>query len=184
MDIKPIETVFRGHKFRSRLEARWAVFFSELGIPYEYELEGYELSNGVKYLPDFYIPSLALHIEVKPHQQLTDNEIKKLICFSADGDKPTLLIVGTPGAESMYLLDRTTLPGWDEFADYESVVDRLTAFWELLSDWGSVAFGVSPRNAVRGWVLVYKNLPPNNDYQLHAALHAAKQARFEHGAKG
>jgi len=25
-DIKPIETIYNGYKFRSRLEARWAVF--------------------------------------------------------------------------------------------------------------------------------------------------------------
>jgi hypothetical protein len=27
MTIQAIETVYRGHRFRSRLEARWAVFF-------------------------------------------------------------------------------------------------------------------------------------------------------------
>ena len=31
IDIKPIETVFKGHKYRSRLEARWAVFFDAAG---------------------------------------------------------------------------------------------------------------------------------------------------------
>lgn len=52
-DIKPIETVYNGYKFRSRLEARWAVFFDSLGIKYEYEPEGYRLPSGDKYLPDF-----------------------------------------------------------------------------------------------------------------------------------
>ena len=27
MEIKPIETHYKGYRFRSRLEARWAVFF-------------------------------------------------------------------------------------------------------------------------------------------------------------
>ena len=31
-DIKAIETVYDGHKFRSRLEARWAVFFNNANI--------------------------------------------------------------------------------------------------------------------------------------------------------
>ena len=53
MDIKPIETVYNGYRFRSRLEARWAVFFDEMGIKYEYEPEGYVLPDGSKYLPDF-----------------------------------------------------------------------------------------------------------------------------------
>ena len=32
MEIKAIETIYNGYKFRSRLEARWAVFFDEAGI--------------------------------------------------------------------------------------------------------------------------------------------------------
>jgi hypothetical protein len=37
MEIKPIETEYGGYKFRSRLEARWAVFFDTAKIKYEYE---------------------------------------------------------------------------------------------------------------------------------------------------
>lgn len=29
MTIKAIDTIYKGYKFRSRLEARWAVFFDE-----------------------------------------------------------------------------------------------------------------------------------------------------------
>ena len=68
-DIKPIETVYKGYRFRSRLEAKWAVFFDAMGIRYEYEYEGYErhFGNGetIKYLPDFYLPDSGLHAEVK-----------------------------------------------------------------------------------------------------------------------
>ena len=38
-DIKTIETEYDGHRFRSRLEARWAVFFNAVGLTYEYEIE-------------------------------------------------------------------------------------------------------------------------------------------------
>lgn len=31
-DIKAIETEYDGHRFRSRLEARWAVFFNAVGL--------------------------------------------------------------------------------------------------------------------------------------------------------
>jgi hypothetical protein len=50
--IKPIETSYQGYRFRSRLEARWAVFFDTLGLAWEYEPEGYVL-DGHPYLPDF-----------------------------------------------------------------------------------------------------------------------------------
>lgn len=52
--IKAIETRYAGCRFRSRLEARWAVFFNTLGIRWEYEPEGFELPSG-RYLPDFYL---------------------------------------------------------------------------------------------------------------------------------
>lgn len=52
--IQPIETRYKGYLFRSRLEARWAVFFDRLGLDWEYEKEGFYIEN-VMYLPDFYV---------------------------------------------------------------------------------------------------------------------------------
>lgn len=57
-EIKAIETFYNGYRFRSRLEARWAVFFDAAGIKYEYEPEGFKLSDGTYYLPDFYLPDV------------------------------------------------------------------------------------------------------------------------------
>lgn len=68
MEIKPIETIYNGYRFRSRLEARWAVFFDAMGIKYEYEHEGYEIKfedAPIRYLPDFWLPEWGLHAEVK-----------------------------------------------------------------------------------------------------------------------
>lgn len=39
-DFKAVETVYKGYLFRSRLEARWTIFFDSLGIKWEYEPEG------------------------------------------------------------------------------------------------------------------------------------------------
>lgn len=64
--VTPIPTYFRGDRFRSRLEARWAVFFHFMDIPYRYEREGYELADGeMRYLPDFWLPDQGCWIEVK-----------------------------------------------------------------------------------------------------------------------
>lgn len=54
MAIRPLETHYAGHRFRSRLEARWAVFMDKLDIPWEYEPQGYVV-NGAPYLPDFLV---------------------------------------------------------------------------------------------------------------------------------
>lgn len=67
---KPIQTRYAGCHFRSRLEARYAVFFDRLGIQWEYEPEGYATPDGW-YLPDFL---LHLHrpvlFEVKPLSEI------------------------------------------------------------------------------------------------------------------
>lgn len=65
MQLKAIETSYKGYRFRSRLEARWAVFFDALGVPWEYEKEGFDL-DGVWYLPDFWLPQQQLWVEIKP----------------------------------------------------------------------------------------------------------------------
>lgn len=68
--IKPIETVAYGRRFRSRLEARYAVFLTTLGLRWEYEPEGFQLPSGW-YLPDFYLPDIrgGTWLEIKPHGQ-------------------------------------------------------------------------------------------------------------------
>jgi hypothetical protein len=64
MTIQAIETSYRGMLLRSRTEARWAVFFDELRIQYQYEPEGFDL-DGVRYLPDFRLTGIPLWFEVK-----------------------------------------------------------------------------------------------------------------------
>lgn len=64
--LEPIKTRYKGYSFRSRTEARYAVAFDSIGVPWEYEVQGFDLGDGVRYLPDFWMPSLDLYIEVKP----------------------------------------------------------------------------------------------------------------------
>lgn len=62
---RAIQTAYKGYRFRSRLEARYAVFFDALGVRWEYEKEGYELEGAGRYLPDFWLPELECFVEVK-----------------------------------------------------------------------------------------------------------------------
>lgn len=89
--IKAIETVYNGYRFRSRLEARWAVFFDAAGIEYEYEPEGFELDDGTKYLPDFYFPQYDWYGEVKPPRDGAELEIKRAARFVGSQIKALLL---------------------------------------------------------------------------------------------
>lgn len=53
--MRAIETFYKGCRFRSRLEARWAVLLDTLGCGWSYEAQGFAL-DGEPYLPDFWIP--------------------------------------------------------------------------------------------------------------------------------
>lgn len=69
-EIKAIETRYAGCRFRSRLEARWAVFFDTLGVEWEYESQGFEIPERIfrkptRYLPDFWLPTMNVYAEVK-----------------------------------------------------------------------------------------------------------------------
>jgi len=96
MSIKAIETRYKGYRFRSRLEARWAVFFDALGLQWEYEPEGFDLGDAGWYLPDFYIPSVDTYIEIKGKDP-THDERNKCYRLSSLLEKCVVLVCGTPG---------------------------------------------------------------------------------------
>lgn len=89
-----IETKYNGRKFRSRLEARWAVFLDSCDIEYEYEPEGFvnhELEE--MYLPDFYLPKYGVFAEVKPSTENSKSSLEKAARFVEAGDIEKLLIL-------------------------------------------------------------------------------------------
>jgi predicted nuclease of restriction endonuclease-like RecB superfamily len=95
-EIKAIDTIYKGYKFRSRLEARWAVFFDEIKTVWNYEKDGY--SNGkLCYLPDFVIENegMEIFIEIKPDIP-TKEEIKKAGMVATGLDVPVVIMVGDP----------------------------------------------------------------------------------------
>ena len=93
--FKVIETKYHGYKFRSRLEARWAVFFDTIGIEYWYEHEGYSL-EGTLYLPDFYLPQQDCFVEVKGEEP-TKEEKRKASLLSLHTGKLVYIFFGNIG---------------------------------------------------------------------------------------
>lgn len=82
--IEAIPTIYKGTRFRSRLEAKWAAFFDLRGWAWEYEpidLAGY-IPDFI--LPDFKRPTL---IEVKPamhFDEMVDPIVKMFLSGWAD----------------------------------------------------------------------------------------------------
>lgn len=112
--MKFIETLWKGYRFRSRTEARWAVFLEKLGVQFDYEPEGVILPSG-PYLPDFRLRSFPIGIfpggradqevwlEIKGGEP-TEEEIAKCVELSEEAKAPVLLAVGAPNLAPQVLL--------------------------------------------------------------------------------
>jgi hypothetical protein len=132
--IKTIPTTYNGIKFRSRLEARWAVFFDELGIKYLYEYEGFELAKKEWYLPDFYLPEYGIYCEVKPSIIEVNENINTFNEF-AKGRYWLLLLVGTPNVNTTYLFANSTINNVVPFVNL--IADKYGKFWSSAYDFES-----------------------------------------------
>lgn len=118
MTIKAIETQYKGYRFRSRLEARWAVFFDAVGLAWIYEPEGFDLGANGWYLPDFYFPEWGQWVEVKPSLPSSE-EFGKMFSLSSmqpevreNTRKEHMILCGTPGKPELTAgLDGLTVNG-------------------------------------------------------------------------
>ncbi len=66
-----------------------------LGLEWEYEKEGYRLSNGMPYLPDFWLPELECWLEIKGNAP-TDQERDKAHLLADGTGYPVFVFVGLP----------------------------------------------------------------------------------------
>jgi hypothetical protein len=187
--MKAIETRYKGHRFRSRLEARWAVFFDALKIKWTYEPEGFELRDGGRYLPDFFLPTHDLWVEIKAGPA-TIAEVYKAEQLVYGSRKPVFISAGLPDVHGRLV--------WPEFGAHE----EFAAEFEVLSDatvsvvWfeNEARFlarreGEKPGKIFRDWRFEHKHLTLGctsltkralGDDNV-SALEAARGARFEFG---
>lgn len=155
--LKAIETRYKGYRFRSRLEARWAVFFDTLSVPWEYEAQGYDLGSAGPYLPDFWMPAAQAWIEIKPDTPSLVELDKARQLARGRTDGLVLLAAGTPGQEHIWVITDRDLIGPD-------LTDTQPVWCDLLRLCGKICHTVCPRTRT-GYL-------------------AARAARFEHGEHG
>jgi len=155
--IRAIETSYAGCRFRSRTEARWAVFMDALDIPWDFEAQGFHTPAG-GYLPDFYLVDVDLYVEIKGPRP-SDLELAK--CQHI----PNLIILvgGVPRH-----LDDFVFWQWAPCAKgWPHLIHRCEEGWTTF-------------RAVDAWPF-----PPVADKaRIQDALTAARSARFEHGENG
>lgn len=168
--IQPIQTVYNGYRFRSRLEARWAVFFDAFGIQYEYEPEGYWLPDGTPYLPDFliYVRHRSYEDEYEPvyvevKGVLTKEDENKLIQFPY----PLILLGSIPKDV------------W-EYTDTFDQDNRFHSYTFIDGDSYCAYFSIS---GGENWIAGFDHNEYDGGRAMNEALLYARQARFEHGEK-
>lgn len=201
----PIETVYGGYRFRSRLEARWAVFFDALGVKWKYETQGYEV-DGFKYLPDFYLPESNDWVEVKGDPD--GMEVRRMqAILSADcplpgfatGDARLLVLGDIPRATNGTVLHQAlTRSGitcrvgdlssrWFFFGPSAGKwAPRLIEPSIVLALFGhEFRAGMNVIESGDAWLVRHEILPSKVHFTpVFDAYRAARQARFEHGANG
>lgn len=181
MGIKPIETRAYGHRFRSRLEARWAVAFTEARIAWQYEIEGFDLPSG-PYLPDFWLPQVSMWAEVKG-SGFSLSELHKAHDLAKASGRPVLLLIGQPADWAYFAFEP------DEVSGYRFLLADGTQVQAM--DYGP--FEADEYHLSEGRFYSNSGLCNRQDfpkpfefYSLnclkdHPAIQAALSARFEHG---
>ena len=111
--MKAIEIKYAGLHFRSKTEAKWALFMDMIGCKYIYEPEGYDLGDSVFYCPDFYLPDIDTFLEIKPIIGGIPSHTKKL---AEQSRKRVITMHGSPRLDDddMGICEELGLPDYDE----------------------------------------------------------------------
>lgn len=186
-DIKPIETHYLGYRFRSRLEARWAVFFQALGVKFEYEPEGFDLGDGLKYLPDFRLRDVLIHHQAKfPLKELyvevkgilNPDDIKKIERFTKESVDSEGYIRKRP----LFIVGDIPLDGWDLVDKNYKNFNFYSFCYVDLDNYPAFPTVENGRFCLLGGD--YTGYVKGAEEAMERAFQAARGARFEHGEKG
>ena len=166
--MKAIETRYDGKRFRSRIEARWAVFFNRMGIEYDYEPEGFELAENCRYLPDFLLKDPEggnLWVEIKGACPKIE-ELVKIMILSKESDIPFVLFFN--GLERIRYVDINNFSFFHR-ADLGIEIEKNNDIFSLNDEGELHDYFLSKGIGASSCPL--------------RALQDAKSARFEHGEK-
>lgn len=169
-EIKAIETRYKGYRFRSRLEARWAVYLDAMGIAWDYEPEGFDLGKNGYYLPDFYLPDANCWAEVKATIP-TIPEVKRAEALSFMTQKPVIILDGMPKDRSYYFVG-VEVPVGNGNPWGHPGIDASDLFMCYYKETGRFYIATGGCATSEGFDEVLDG------------IYAARSARFEHGKSG
>lgn len=178
-----IPTLFDGIRFRSRIEARWAVFFKALGIEAQYEPEGFTFSDGAWYLPDFYLPEFGYWIEIKGAIP-TAQEMNKAAMLAQSRQELVFVFYGNIPNPPEYTNDSAAIviPASDGLTNTDTGYrwTQCDVCGQYNLTWQGVAERFIHRN---NECLGSDNACPDMTPDLLQAYAMARGARFEHGER-
>ncbi|HZU00171.1 MAG TPA: hypothetical protein VFA10_10945 [Ktedonobacteraceae bacterium] len=176
--VRAIETVYAGYRFRSRNEARWCVFFDALGIEYRYELEGFDF-DGIRYLPDFWLPGYNCWVEIKGEAP-TEDELRKAHLLALYTEKPIYLFFG-----DIWPLSQEKYGGAYRFSGPDRTQGH---YWYECVNCHMVGLASAQENG--NFLCQCATMPltqstfDSKSARLLEAYRKARQARFEYGEQG
>lgn len=190
-----IETEYKGYRFRSRLEARWAVFFDALGLEWQYEPQGFEVGDA-RYLPDFYLPKSNTWIEVKGSDELLKQDADRMEMV-LDFGSPVPGIMDSDSDPSPYgecrgLLILGDIPDPDRWGLYfHPIIRHHKGLWVRRAYFTPTGPRCPPDLEILGFFLeadddTWTTRPvhiasPRSYSKVFDAYRAARSARFEFG---
>lgn len=177
--MKAIETRYKGYRFRSRLEARWAVFFDALGVKWEFEREGFRFCNGKQYLPDFWLPEYRLFVEVKPFAPLPGEEEKAVELLQGSG-APVFITQGDPLEWGTLVFSYTANGGEYNVFAYRAMLDLACNAIRVALPAGEIQTISHDHVTITG----KSRMPKRWLGRYEHAVYVARSARFEFGESG
>lgn len=173
--IAAIPCLYKDRYYRSKLETKWAFFFDEMGVEYTYEPQGFELPDGRRYCPDFYLRQIKSFAEVKPDTEKLPSQIWNATEFLLAGmGERILFLVDEPWFKPYSMIRPVRLADGDAHQVTNAILD--IHFYPKLFMEEHRLFEDVPNYAFE----------QESDFtvQYRDAVYLARAARFDHGEQG
>ena len=183
MIYNALEIEYKGCKFRSRLEAQWAVFFETMEFVWEYIKPRYIEAKSI-YLPDFYLAEKNTWIQIsnktpsvedlRKYEAFAERQLKNNIDFR-------LLVGDIPEATSDFGVLNSLVQNKLNLRKYGALLNNIKGIkaYKLAQETeGKVFYGCWDDQPKLGTTLIRTNWVMSEYRKVEIALSKAREARF------
>lgn len=175
--VRKMKTNYKGYIFDTSVEARWAIFFDECHVEWEYKSEIFDIGNGEFFQPTFVLHGVAgrspekLYVEV--NVDIKEPDAKKIRAF-ADAGNPVLIVGKVPDGETIDDIDLFVTD-----SAYESHFNvSYFNFYMIDGDYFGAHPGINEKGKFELFGSDSSYLQDRDDIDTEKAYRKARQARF------